>query len=87
MAGALSWKNWIIRFFVNLFQGLCRAVHSVVQSWGGGKCTPKSFDLLKIRVKFLKIRVQRFRHTCLLLSYLHFFSEKNNLFGPVLACA
>jgi len=47
---------------------------------------PKSFDLLKIWVKILKIRVQRFRHTCLLLSYLTFFSEKNN-FGPMLACA
>jgi len=35
-----------------------------------GKSTPKSFDLQKIRVKFLKIRVQKFRHVCLLLSYL-----------------
>ena len=45
-----------------------------------GKSTPKSFDLQKIRVKFLKIRVQRFRHVCLLLSYLAFFSEKKQHF-------
>jgi len=30
IAGALSWKNWIFCFFANFFQGLCRAVHSVV---------------------------------------------------------
>jgi len=51
-----------------------------------GKCTPKSFGLLKIRVKILKIRVQRFRHVCLLLGYLTYLSEKNNIFDPVLMC-
>jgi len=52
-----------------------------------GKCTPKTIDMSKIRAKFLKIRVQRFRHVCLLLSYLTFFSEKNNIFCPAQVCA
>ena len=57
--------------------GVCRARR--LKSAGEelrGKCTPKSFDLSKIRAKFL----QRFRHVCLLLSYLTFFSEKKQDF-------
>jgi len=80
MAGTLSWKNWIFCCFVNCFQGLCRAVHSVVQSWGC-ECTPKSFDLSKIREKFLKIRVQRFRPVCSLLSCLTFFLRKKHFWS------
>jgi len=41
-----------------------------------GKVHLQKFDLSKIRVKFLKIRVQRFRHICLLLIYLTFFLKK-----------
>jgi len=82
MAGALSWKNWIFCFFVNFFQGLYRAVHMWPFSGAElrGKVPPKSFDLSKIWVKFLKIRVQRFRHVFLLLSYLTFFFEKKQRF-------
>jgi len=80
-----GWRNQLEKmgyfaFFVNFFQGLCRAIHSVVWSWGG-KCTSKSFDLSKIRAKFLKIRVRRFRHLCLLLSYLTYFSKKTTFWS------
>jgi len=47
---------------------------------------PNSFDLSKFRSRFLKIRVRRFRHLCLLWSYLTFFTKKT-FFGPVLVCA
>jgi len=50
-----------------------------------GQVHPKRIDLPKIRAKFLKIRVQRFRHLRLLLAYLIFSPKK--MFGPVLVCA
>jgi len=43
-----------------------------------GKCTPKTCYLSKMPVKFLKIRVKRFRHICLLLSYLTSFPQRKN---------
>ena len=46
-----------------------------------GKAHLQKFDLSKIRVKFLKIREQRFRHICLLLSYLTFFSKKKHFWS------
>jgi len=47
--------------------------------FSGVELHPKSVDLTKIRVKKLKIRVQRFRHVCLLMSYPTFFSKKTCL--------
>jgi len=82
MAGALSWKKWDILLFCKLFPRFpSRCPLSVVEL--RGQVHPQSFDLTKNREQFMKIRVQTFRYVCLLLSYLTFFSEKRNIFGPV----
>jgi len=86
MAGALSWNKWDILLFCKLFSRFTsRCPFSGAEL--RGKVHLKSFDLSKILVKFLKIRVQRFKYVYLLLSYLTFFSEKNKIFGPVQVCA
>jgi len=44
-----------------------------------GQVHPQKFIFVELPAKFLKIRERRFRHLCLLLSYLTFFYKKKTL--------
>jgi len=84
MAGILSWKNWIFCFFVNLEKGLCRATHSVVQSWG--ESAPEKFLFVEKSGEIPKNSGTDVSTPLLTIELSDFFHQKN-VFGPVLVCA